>query len=53
MKEKLNTEEFEIYKKLRDEEVKAFNNYEQNFYAGTGSLDYVWVEKNGKKDYRF
>lgn len=49
MKEKLNTEEFEIFKKLRDEEVKAFNNYEQNFYAGTGSLDYVWVEKMVKR----
>ena len=53
MKEKLNTEEFEIFIKLRNEEVKAFNNFEQNFYAGTGSLEYVWVEKNGKKDFRF
>ncbi len=53
MKEKLNAEEFEIFKKLRNKEVKALNDFETNFYAGTGCLDYVWVEKNGKKDYRF
>lgn len=53
MKEKLNDEEFEILRKLRNEEVKALNDFETNFYAGTGCFDYVWVEKNGKKDYKF
>lgn len=53
MQEKLNADEFEIFKKLRNEEVKFCNNFEQNFYGGTGCLDYVWVEKNGKKDFKF
>lgn len=53
MKEKLNADEFELFKKLRNEEVISYNNFETDFYAGKGCLDYVWVEKNGKKDYMF
>lgn len=53
MQEKLNADEFEILKKLRNEEVKSYNNFEQNLYGGTGCLDYVWVEKSGKKDFKF
>lgn len=53
MKEKLNDDEFELFKKLRSEEVNFYNNFDLNFYAGDGCLDYVWVEKNGKKDYKF
>lgn len=36
---------------MRNEEVKSYNNFEQNFYAGKGCLDYVWVEKNDEKHY--
>ena len=49
MKEKLNAEEFELFKKLRNEEVRRFNDLECNFYAGNGCFDYVWVEWNGRK----
>ena len=53
MKEKLNADEYELFKKLRNEEVRCLNDLEQNFFAGKGCLDYVWIEQNGKKDYRF
>ena len=53
MKEKLNADEFELFKKLRNEEVRCLNNLEQNFYAGKGCFDYVWVEQNGEKDFMF
>ena len=44
MKEKLNADEFEVFSKLRNEEVCCFNDLEQNFYVGEGCLDYVWIE---------
>lgn len=53
MKEKLNDEEFEIFKELRNKEVRSLNNFDQNFYAGEGCLDYVWIEKDGEKYYNF
>lgn len=53
MEEKLNTEEFNIFKNIRNKEVDFYNESEINFYAGDGSMDYVWIEKNGRKDWRF
>lgn len=53
MKDKLNADEFELFKKLRNEEVQCFNKLEQDFFAGEGCLDYVWIEKNGRKDWMF
>lgn len=53
MEEKLSTEEFNIFKKIRREEVGFYNESERNFYAGDGAMDYVWVEKNGRKYWRF
>ena len=53
MKERLNEEEFELFRKLRNEEVTSYNNLETDFFAGNGCLDYVWVERNGKKGYNF
>ena len=50
MKEKLNDDEFELFKKLRNEEVRCFNDLEHSFFAGKGCLDYVWIEHNSKKD---
>ena len=51
MEEKLNDEEYEIFKKLRSEDVGCYNKLEGDFYAGAGCLDYVWVECNGKKSF--
>lgn len=53
MKEKLNDDEFVLFKKLRNEEITCFNNLEQEFFAGEGCFDYVWIDENGKKDWRF
>lgn len=53
MEEKLSTEEFNIFKKIRNEEVVFYNESERNFYVGDGAMDYVWVEKNGRKYWRF
>lgn len=53
MEEKLSTEEFNIFKKIRNEEVVFYNESERNFYVGDGAMDYVWVEKNGRKYLRF
>ena len=53
MKEILNADEFELFKKLRNEEVHCLNDLEAKFYAGNGCLDYVWVDDNGKKKYGF
>lgn len=53
MQEKLNAEEFEIFKKLRNEEVRYWNDSDTNFFTGEGCLDYVWVEHNGKKQCMF
>lgn len=53
MEEKLSTEEFNIFKKIRNKEVDFYNESETNFYAGDGAMDYVWIEKNGRKDWRF
>lgn len=49
IKEKLNDEEYKLFKELRNEYVTCYNNLENDFYAGTGCLDYVWVEHNGEK----
>ena len=49
MKERLNDEEFELFTKLRNEEVKCFNKLEQNYFEGKDCLGYVWVERNGQK----
>lgn len=53
MEKKLTADEFELFKKLRNEEVDIWNEFENNFYTGEGCLDYVWVESNGKKYYSF
>lgn len=53
MEEKLSTEEFNIFKKIRNEEVGFYNEIERNFYARDGAMDYVWVEENGRKYSRF
>ena len=53
MKEKLNADKFEVFSKLQNEEVRCFNELEQNFYAGEGCFDYVWIEWNGRKKYMF
>ena len=52
MKEILNADEFELFKKLRNEEVHCLNDLETKFFAGNGCLDYVWVEYNGEKESR-
>lgn len=49
MEENLGDEEFKIFKKLRNEEVSFYNNFEQDFYENGGSSDYVWIERNGRK----
>lgn len=53
MKERLNDEEFEVFKKLRNKEVICYNELETKFYAGNGCIDYVWVERNGRKRVSF
>ncbi len=53
IKERLNEEEFELFRKLRNEEVTSYNDLEQKFFAGKGCFDYVWVEWNGQKNFMF
>lgn len=49
MKERLDAEKYDLFKKLRNEEVICYNKLEVDFYAGTGCMDYVWVERRGKR----
>ena len=53
MKERLNDEDFDLFKKLRNEDIICYNKLEIDFYAGEGGLDYVWVERNGQKKSHF
>lgn len=53
MKERLDTEKYELFKRLRNEGVKRYNKLENDFYAGTGCMEYVWVERRGKKQPAF
>lgn len=49
MKERLDAEKYDLFKKLRNEEVICYNKLEVDFYAGTACMDYVWVERRGKR----
>lgn len=49
MKEKLDNEKYSMFKKLRNEYVVCYNKLDVDFYAGSGCIDYVWVERRGQK----